>query len=118
MVNQTRLLILNLILQGCCVGLSEAQSPNIVGRWEIKIAFTNGENSSARLDAHEAGKGSLLLTDSRSNLAEPSTPAEAKWSQTDKESITFSGQVVFAIGNVGRDPGTLVLKGKFEQAST
>lgn len=90
----------------------------MVGRWEIEIAFTNGAKSSLRFDAQEAGRGSFLLVDSRSNLAEPSTSTEAKWSRGDKESVTFSGSVVFAIGNVGRDPGTLVFKGKFEKATS
>ena len=31
--------------------------------------------------------------------------------------MTSSGAVEFPIGNVGRDPGTLVFKGKFETAS-
>jgi len=31
--------------------------------------------------------------------------------------VTFSGGVEFPIGNVGRDPGTLVFKGKFETES-
>ena len=30
--------------------------------------------------------------------------------------MTFSGPVEFLIGNVGRDAGTLVFKGKFEKA--
>ena len=31
--------------------------------------------------------------------------------------MTFSGAVEFPIGNVGRDPGTLVFRGKFETES-
>ena len=47
-------------------------------------------------------------------MADTPKPAEAKWSQGDQNSVTFSGSVEFPIGNVGRDPGTLVFKGKFE----
>ena len=115
MVNQKRLLILILILQACCTFVTATQAAEMVGRWEIEIDFTNGAKSSLRFDAQDAGRGSFLLVDSRSNLAEPATPAEAKWSKGDKDSVTFSGPVVFAIGNVGRDPGTLVFKGKFEK---
>lgn len=117
-MNQKRLLTLILILQASCTLLTAGETAEMVGRWEIEIAFTNGAKSSLRFDAQEAGRGSFLLVDSRSNLAEPSTSTEAKWSRGDKESVTFSGPVVFAIGNVGRDPGTLVFKGKFEKATS
>jgi len=118
MVNQKRLLILILILRACCTGLTAGQTVEIVGRWEIEIAFSNGNKTALRFDAQEAGRGSFLLVDSRSNLSEPATPAEAKWSRGDKDLVTFSGPVVFAIGNVGRDPGTLVFKGKFENPTS
>jgi len=118
MVNETRLLILILILQVCCTFPSQAQAPSMVGRWEIEIAFTNGKNRSLRLDAEGAGRGSLMLVDSRSNLAEPATPSEANWGQGDKNSVRFSGGVVFPIGNVGRAPWTLVFKGKFDKANS
>ena len=117
MVNQKRLLILILILQACCTFVTATQAAEMVGRWEIEIDFTNGAKSSLRFDAQDTGRGSFLLVDSRSNLAEPATPAEAKWSKGDKDSVTFSGPVVFALGNVGRDPGTLVFKGKLENAT-
>ena len=45
---------------------------------------------------------------------EPAAPSEAKWTQGNENSVTFSGAVEFPIGNVGRDSGTLVCKGKFE----
>ena len=44
-------------------------------------------------------------------------PSEAKWSQGEGNSVTFSGPVEFMLGNVGRDAGTLVFKGKFETES-
>ena len=50
-------------------------------------------------------------------MVEPAKPSEVKWTQGEGNSVTFSGAVEFPIGNVGRDPGTLVFKGKFETAS-
>ena len=47
----------------------------------------------------------------------PAKPSEAKWSRGEGNSVTFSGPVEFMIGNVGRDPGTLVFKGKCETES-
>lgn len=110
-------LILMLIFQTCGVALTQAQSPNMIGRWKVEITFPNGGNRSLRFEAQGAGKGSFLLLDPRSNFWEPARPAEAKWTQGDGNSVTFSGAVEFPIGNVGRDAGTLVFKGKFETES-
>ena len=97
--------------------MSQAQSTNVIGRWNIEITFPNGDNRSLRFEAQDAGKGSFLLVDPRSNVWEPTKPSEAKWTQGDGNSVTFSGAVEFPIGNVGRDAGTLVCKGKFETES-
>ena len=110
-------LILMLIFQTCGVALTQAQSPNMIGRWKVEIAFPDGENRSLRFEAQGAGKGSFLLLDPRSSFWEPARPSEAKWTQGDGNSVTFSGAVEFPIGNVGRDAGTLVFKGKFETES-
>jgi len=107
-------LILILIAQTCCAALLEAQSPNMIGRWNVEIAFADGTKRSLRFDAQGAGKGSFLLVDPRSKVWGPAKPSEAKWTQGDGNSVTFSGAVEFPIGNVGRDAGTLVCKGKFE----
>ena len=112
-----RPLILMLIFQTCCIALTQAQSPNMIGRWKVEITFPNGDNRSLRFEAQGAGKGSFLLLDPRSNFWEPARPSEAKWTQGDGNSVTFSGAVEFPIGNVGRDAGTLVFKGKFETES-
>jgi hypothetical protein len=48
----------------------------------------------------------------------PAKPSEAKWTTGEQSSVTFSGPVEFPIGNVGRDPGTLMLNGKFETSDT
>ena len=107
-------LVLILIVQTCCAALLEAQSPNMIGRWNVEIAFADGTKRSLRFDAQNAGKGSFLLVDPRSKVWGPAKPSEAKWTQGDGNSVTFSGAVEFPIGNVGRDAGTLVCKGKFE----
>jgi hypothetical protein len=105
---------LMLLTQTCCVASSQAQSMNVIGRWKIEITFANGDHRSLRFDAQDAGKGTFLLLDPRSNVWEPAKPSEAKWTQGDQNAVTFSGAVEFLIGNVGRDAGTLVCKGKFE----
>jgi hypothetical protein len=110
-------LILMLIFQTCGVALIQAQSPNMIGRWKVEVTFPNGDNRSLRFEAQDAGKGSFLLLDPRSNVWGPAKPSEAKWTQGDGNSVTFSGAVEFPIGNVGRDAGTLVFKGKFETES-
>ena len=106
--------ILMLIFQTCCVALTQAQSPNMIGRWDVEITFGNEDHRSLRFDAQADGKGTFLLLDPRLKVWEPAKPSEAKWSPGEGNSVTFSGPVEFLIGNVGRDPGTLEFKGKFE----
>ena len=107
-------LILILIAQTCCVALIQAQSQNVIGRWNVEIAFANGDHRSLRFEAQGAGKGTFLLLDPKLNVWGPAKPSEAKWTQGEGTSVTFSGAVEFMIGNVGRDAGTLVFNGKFE----
>jgi hypothetical protein len=106
--------ILMLIFQTCCVALTQAQSPNMIGRWNVEFTFGNEDHRSLRFDAQGAGKGSFLLLDPRLKYWGPAKPSEAKWTQGEGNSVTFSGPVEFLIGNIGRDPGTLEFKGKFE----
>jgi hypothetical protein len=94
--------------------LAEAQSPNLIGRWNVEITFANEEHRSLRFDAQGAGKGTFLLLDPKLNVWGPAKPSEATWTQEQGSSVTFSGPVEFMIGNVGRDAGTLVFNGKFE----
>jgi len=110
-------LILMVFAQICGAALSQAESPNMIGSWKVEITFTNGDSRSLRFDAQGSGKGTILLLDPRSNFWQPAKASEAKWTQGDQNSVTFSGAVEFLIGNVGRDPGTLVFKGKFETES-
>jgi hypothetical protein len=113
----SRRVILMLIFQTCCVALTHAQSPNVIGKWKVEITFANANRHSLQFDAQGAGKGSLLLLSPGPSMADSAKPSEAKWSQSDQNSVTFSGPVEFPIGNVGRDAGTLVFKGKFETES-
>ena len=108
----TRTLILMLIAQ--TVAVSQAESPNVIGRWNIEITFANDDHRSLRFDAQDGGKGTLLLVDPKSKVWGSATPSEAKWTRSDDNSVTFSGAVEFMLGNVGRDAGTLVFNGKFE----
>jgi len=105
--------ILMLIVQAwLAAGVTQAESPNMIGRWNVEITFSSGDHRSVRFDAQGAGKGTFLLLDPRSKFWGPGKPSEAKWAQAEGNSVTFSGTVEFLIGNVGRDAGTLVFKGK------
>lgn len=106
-------LILIVFAQIFGAGLAQAQSSNVIGSWKVEITFGNGESRAVRFEAKESGKGSLLLLDPRSKVYGPAGPSEAKWTQGEQGSVMFSGPVEFLLGNVGRDAGTLVLKGKF-----
>ena len=99
-------------------GLSQSATSKVVGSWKVEIAFQNGESRSFQFEALESGKGSFLLLDPRLKAWGPARPSEAKWTQGEGDSVMFSGRVEFPLGNVGRDPGTLVLHGKFGSDST
>jgi hypothetical protein len=109
-----RRLIFLLFAQACFSAMAQGQSPNVIGRWNIEIAFGDGSKRSLRLDAQEAGKGILEVVDPRLKAWGPGKPSEAKWSREAQNTVTFSGPVEFMLGNVGRDAGTLTFKGKFE----
>jgi hypothetical protein len=93
---------------------TQAQSPNLIGKWKVEITFANEEHRSLRFEARSDGKGTLGLADPRSAAWGAAQPSEAKWSRSEGNAVTFSGPVEFLLGNVGRDAGTLVCKGKFE----
>ena len=98
------------------IAVSQAQSPNVIGTWNVEITFANEEHRSVRFDAQADEKGTLIAADAKSKVWGPTKPSEAKWSRGDGDSVTFSGAVEFMLGNVGRDAGTLTCKGKFETA--
>jgi hypothetical protein len=96
--------------------MAQAQSPTVIGRWNIEIAFADGSQRALRFDAQDGGKGTLLVLDPRLKVWGPGKPSEAKWTREDQNSVTVTGSVEFMLGNVGRDAGTLMFKGKFESA--
>ena len=80
----------------------------------MDATFANGEKRPFGSTLAPGGKGSLLLLDRGSSLAKPARSlSEATWTQGEADSVTFSGAVEFPVGNVGRERGTLVFKGKF-----
>jgi hypothetical protein len=110
----TPALIVILIAQMFCGVLAQGQSSNMIGRWNVEINFADGNKRSLRFDAQGDGKGTFLLLDPMLSRWGPAKPSEAKWTPADQNSVTFSGAVEFPLGNVGRDAGTLMFKGKFE----
>jgi hypothetical protein len=106
--------VVMIIVQMCCSAPAQAQSATMIGRWKIEINFADGNKRPLRFDAQDHGKGTFLLLDPMLSRWGPAKPSEAKWTPGDQNSVTFSGNVEFPIGNVGRDPGTLMFKGKFE----
>jgi hypothetical protein len=109
-----RSVVVMIIGQMCCSAPAHAQSPNMIGRWNVDITFGDGSKRALRFDAQGEGKGTLLVVDPRLKAWGPAKPSEAKWTPGDQNSVTFSGTVEFPLGNVGRDAGTLMFKGKFE----
>jgi len=109
-----RSVLLIVIAQMCCNALAQAQTPSMTGTWNVEITFANERHHSLRLEAQGDGKGSLQLTDPVAKVWVGAKPTEANWSRGEGNSVTFSGPVEFLLGNVGRDPGTLTCKGKFE----
>lgn len=98
----------------CVVTSSQSESPRIIGRWKVDITFANGESRLVGFEAQGAGQGFFRLLDPQSKVWMPANPSKAKWVQGEGNAVTFSGPIEFPLGNVGRDPGTLVFKGKLE----
>ena len=90
----------------------------MTGTWTVEITFANAEHRSVRFDAQADGKGTLMPADPKSKVWGAAKSSEATWTRGEGNSVTFSGQVEFLLGNVGRDPGTLICKGKFENANS
>jgi hypothetical protein len=108
----TRALILFLIAQ--TAAMSQAQSPNLIGAWNVEISFGSEQHRSVRFEAQGEGKGTFVAADPLSKSWGSDKPSEAKWTRGKGNSATFSGAVEFPIGNVGRDAGILVCRGQFE----
>jgi hypothetical protein len=88
----------------------------MIGKWNVEITFANDERRSVRFEAQGDGKGTLMAADPQSKVWGPGKPSQAKWTLSAGNSVTFSGPVEFMLGNVGRDAGTLVFRGKFDTA--
>src|SRR5262249_41258051 len=97
--------------------MAQAQSPNLIGRWNVEIIFVDGNKRSLRFDAQGEGKGTLEMLDPRATAWGSPTSWGAKWTLGKENDVTFSSPVEFLLGNVGRDAGTLVYKGKFDTAN-
>jgi len=111
-----RSVLLTAIAQMCCSALAQAQTPNMTGAWNVEITFANAEHRSMRFDAQADGKGTLMATDPKSRVWGAAKPSEGTWTRGEGNSVIFSGPVEFLLGNVGRDAGILMCKGKFETA--
>ena len=111
-------LIVILLIGTCCSTFAQGQSVNVSGSWNVEINFVDGSKRSLRFDAQADGKATFLVTDPMLSRWGPAKPSEAKWTQGDQNSVTFSGAVEFPLGNVGRDVGTLQFKGKLETADS
>jgi hypothetical protein len=112
-VKRKSALILILLAQIVGIALCQAQLSNLNGLWEVEITFGNGEERSLRFEAWDGGRGSFLLLDPRSKAWGPAKSSNAKWTPGNDGSVLLSGPVEFPLGNIGRDPGTLVFRGKF-----
>jgi len=97
---------------------AQTQSFNLAGRWKVEFKFSGDEKHALRFDAKSDGKGAFLLLDPVSSLLPPTEPTKAQWEQAAPDQATFSGAIEFPIGNVGRDAGTMVFKGKFDSADS
>ena len=113
-MNTVRAIILVVAVNAFSFVLAEADSPSVTGSWKIDVTFANDQHRFLRFDAQGEGKGTLTVTDPQAKVWGAAKSSEAKWTQGEASSVTFSGPVEFPIGNVGRDAGTLTLKGKFD----
>jgi hypothetical protein len=96
----------------------------MIGSWNVEITLGQAGSPNTevrhklRFDAQDDGKGSLTLLDPLAMHWEGAKPSEGKWTRGERNTLTFSGPVEFPLGNIGRDPGTLTFKGKFETSDT
>ena len=63
-----RSLIVMLIAGICCTAMAQAQSPNLIGRWNVEITFGDGNKRSLHFDAQGEGKGSFEVVDPRAKV--------------------------------------------------
>ena len=106
------------LLRVSCAQMQPYNLDNLAGRWKVEFKFSGDAEHTLRFDAQSDGKGAFLLLDTISSLLPPAEPTKAQWEQASHDQATFSGDIEFPIGNVGRDAGTLVFKGKFDSANS
>jgi len=98
----------------CCARMILAESPEMIGHWNVEVRFDDGTRRRFQLEAQSDGKATLALIDPRARTWGAPASFAAKWSKDQANAVTFSAPVEFLIGNVGRDAGTLTCRGKFE----
>lgn len=117
MIKTWLILLLLIGANTCSYKLTRPQSSDPVGKWKIEITFENQSTRILSFEAEESGKGSLMLEGLRPNWDEPAKPSQAKWVVEEGKRLIITGPIEFPIGNVGREPGMLLLKGVFESES-
>jgi hypothetical protein len=101
--------------QLCGLALSQTASPDMIGNWNVEITLGGNQvQHKLRFEAQGEGKGSLMLLDPAAMHWLGAKPSQAQWTAGEGNAVTFSGPVEFALGNVGRDAGNLVFRGKFD----
>ena len=82
------------------------------------LKLSSVEERVVQFDARPAGEGTFLLRDPASDLIPAAQPTAARWAEGPDGRITFSGEIEFPVGNVGRDAGTLVFRGVQDSADS
>ena len=113
-IRHSRFVIFSALILVLMAQSTHAESPSLIGKWNIEITFGNKEHRSVRFDAQPGGKGTFVLMDPIAKAWGAEKPSEATWTRSEANSLTFSGPMEFPIGNVGRDAGTLTCRGKLE----
>jgi hypothetical protein len=99
--------------------VQSVQAPTAEGHWQIELTFSDSSRHTIRFDAEPGGRGTYVLLDRISSLLDPPEPSMAEWMQpAGTNQLSLSGSIEFPIGNVGRDPGTLVFTGTFDTADS
>ena len=107
--------LISLALMGClaaaafCSPRAQAPTATLSGRWKVEFILSDSRPHAIQFDADDSGAGTFLLLDKVSSLVEVH-PTKATWSQLTSE-VTFSGDMEFPLGNVGREVGTLTFTG-------
>lgn len=105
-------------LLSCVMVKAMPPPPNAAGRWLIDVTLSDSRTHKIQFDAVDSNNGTYLLLDNQSSLNPPPTPQKATWTTFDDGRIQVSGHIIFPIGNVGIDPGTLVLTGTFSSPNS